>query len=80
MRVFYSATKSANSLNVICVASVIFAIVLQEGQRGVPSGAKCLLLLNVVASNPLSFANPEQLKPFFFASISIACQSVLCVK
>lgn len=62
------------------VASVILAIVLQDGHRGVPSGENCLLLLNVVASSPLSFANPEQLNPFFFANVSIACQSVVCVK
>lgn len=53
----------AKSTMVVLVALVILAIVLHDGQRGVPSGENCLLLLNVVESRPLSFASPEQVKP-----------------
>ena len=42
------------------VLSNIFAILLVEGQRGCPYLDQRLLLLNVVASNPLRFASPEQ--------------------
>ena len=53
----------AKSTMDVFVAFVILAIVLHDGQRGVPSGENCLLLLNVVESRPLSFASPEQVKP-----------------
>ena len=43
------------------------------------SDENCLLLLNVVASNPLSFANPERLKPCDLANCSIASQNKKCV-
>ena len=56
----------------VFVATVIFDIVLQDGQRGVPSGENCLLLLNVVASKPLRRAKPEQVSPWVRASDSIA--------
>jgi hypothetical protein len=42
------------------VLSNIFAILFVEGQRGCPYLDQRLLLLNVVASNPLRFASPEQ--------------------
>lgn len=61
------------------VAIITFATVLQDGHRGVPSGENCLLLLKVVASNPLSLANPEQDNPFSCASLEIAAHSIWCV-
>jgi hypothetical protein len=42
------------------VLSSIFAILFVDGQRGWPYLDQRLLLLNVVASNPLRFASPEQ--------------------
>ena len=62
---FYSDTKFANSLKLVFVASVILAIVLQDGHRGVPSGENCLLLLNVVASSPLVLLTQNNLIHFF---------------
>ena len=71
--VWFSGMHSlAKSTIDVFVAAVILAIVLHDGQRGVPSGENCLLLLNVVESRPLSFARPEQVKPCISASFLIA--------
>ena len=61
------------------VLSNIFAILLVEGQRGCPYLDQRLLLLKVVASNPLRFANPEQDTLCSFANESIANQISVCV-
>ena len=65
----------AKSITDVLVADIILAIVPQDGQRGVPSDENCLLLLNVVESRPLSFARPEQVKPFNWASLEMAFHS-----
>ena len=43
-----------------CVAFSIFEIVSVDGHRGWPNTEARLLLLNVVGSNPLRLAKPEQ--------------------
>lgn len=68
----------ANSSGETLVASNIFDIVWHDGQRGVPSEENCLLLLNVVASKPLTFAKPENDKPCNRANFSIALHNILC--
>ena len=68
--------SAAKSNIVILVARIIFAIVPHDGHRGVPSGENCLLLLKVVASNPLRFASPEQVSPWLFANFSIAFHNI----
>ena len=61
------------------VLSNIFAILFVEGQRGCPYLDHRLLLLKVVASNPLRIANPEQDTLCSFANESIANQTSACV-
>jgi hypothetical protein len=56
------------------VAEIIFAMLDVDGQRGCSYFENLLLLLNVVGSSPLSFANPEQDKPCSFANNSMARQ------
>lgn len=56
------------------VAERIFAILFVDGQRGCSYLENLLLLLNVVGSNPLRRANPEQDIPCSFANSSMACQ------
>lgn len=56
------------------VALNILEIVSVDGQRGCPNTDARLLLLNVVGSRPLRFANPEQDMPWSCANNSIACQ------
>lgn len=75
---FSCAHISAKCSILILVAAIIFDIVLHDGQRGLPSGKCHLLLLNVVASSPLNFANPEQDKLLSLASRSIAFHIILC--
>ncbi len=50
----------------------IFEILFVDGHRGCPSLDQRLLLLNVVGSKPLHFANPEQDIPCSVAKRSIA--------
>ena len=61
------------------VLSNIFAILFVEGQRGCPYLDQRLLLLKVVASNPLRFANPEQDTLCSLAKESMANQTSACV-
>lgn len=61
------------------VASKILAMLLVDGQRGCPYLDQRLLLLNVVGSNPLYLAKPEQDMLCSFANTSIAYQISLCV-
>lgn len=61
------------------VEDKILEILLVDGQRGWPSLVQRLLLLNVVGSNPLHRANPEQDIPCAFAKFSIARQISSCV-
>lgn len=56
------------------VAFNILEIVSVDGQRGCPNTDARLLLLKVVGSSPLRFANPEQDIPWSWANDSIACQ------
>lgn len=56
------------------VAANIFDILDVDGQRGCSYLENRLLLLKVVGSKPLHFANPEQVKPCSWANSSIACQ------
>lgn len=69
---------SAKTSTLVLVADSIFEIVLHDGQRCVPSGKNCLLLLKVVASRPLNFARPEQERLLSLASFSMAFQIILC--
>ena len=57
----------------------IFEILFVDGQRGWPSLDQRLLLLKVVGSRPLHFANPEQDIPWSFAKRSMARQTSSCV-
>lgn len=57
----------------------IFEILFVDGQRGWPSLDQRLLLLNVVGSKPLHFANPEQDIPCSVAKRSMARQTSSCV-
>ena len=61
------------------VLSNILAILFVDGQRGCPYFDQRLLLLKVVASNPLSFARPEHDTWWSFAKASIANQTSACV-
>lgn len=71
--------RCAKSTTDILVAEIILATVAHDGQRGLPSAEKCLLLLKVVESSPLNFASPEQLNPCDWAKRSIARHIILCV-
>ena len=62
------------SAGVALVASSIFEMLPVEGHRGCSYLENRLLLLNVVGSNPLRFASPEQDKPCSLANNSMACQ------
>lgn len=73
------AKNFANSWGDKSSALITLIIVPHDGQRGVPSGENCLLLLNVVASSPLSFASPDLLKPCDFAKFSNVFQKIECV-
>ena len=57
----------------------ILEILFVDGHRGWPSLDHRLLLLNVVGSNPLHFANPEHDIPCSVAKRSIARQTSSCV-
>lgn len=78
--VFYAAF-SCDGINFVKsfmdapVADNIFAILFVDGQRGCPCLDQRLLLLNVVGSRPLHFANPEHVFPCSDAKLSIAFQT-----
>ena len=61
------------------VDAKILEILLVDGQRGCPSRDQRLLRLNVVGSNPLRFASPEQDNPCADAKFSIARHTSACV-
>ena len=74
----YSRPWFCGSINLVksCmlapVEDNIFEILFVDGHLGCPSFDQRLLLLNVVGSNPLHFANPEQDIPCSVAKRSIA--------
>ena len=61
------------SLALAPVADNIFDMLNVDGHRGCSYFENRLLLLNVVGSKPLRFANPEQDIPCARANKSIAC-------
>src|SRR5690606_41833379 len=68
------ASSAANSSQFGSAALSARVMLSVEGQRGLPSGAGRLDLLNVVGSSPAARARPEAVMPFRAARASIARQ------